>query len=123
MIILLVRAADIKLVGGRAFEFFAPVLDVHGITRLAIGREEFLRPFPRDVELAGLADDDSPAEQRQDQQGSHGDLAFSRGLVYGEIQRAGGEEGGYMHEKRGFSSAAGANRPTWPPNGASQGTE
>jgi hypothetical protein len=62
VIIQFIGAANIQLVSRSALKLLAAPLDVQRIAGGGVGGQEFLGPFPRDDDLAGLGDDDRPTE-------------------------------------------------------------
>jgi hypothetical protein len=80
------------MAGGRALIGVALALDLQRIARGFIGGEEFLRPFSRDGQLASLANDDGPTEQREHQQRRHRGFALGRCLLDREFQGVGGQK-------------------------------
>ncbi len=49
-----VRAADVKLIGGRAVKLLALALDVQRVARGTVSREKFFRRLARDNATAGI---------------------------------------------------------------------
>src|SRR5262249_8515770 len=86
MILGFLGSRDVKLVSRGSVEFLLAPVNIQWITGFAVSGKEFLRGFPGANKLSRLAEDDSPAEDRHDDQHTNRDLAFGRCLFKSKLQ-------------------------------------